>query len=105
MRERTVRRVRAVHAHPAGERGVLSLHPFDRVEDDLLVPMIHTSVPVEIVHASIAVVVHKDIGGISVHVPAYPGPTIASRPVVLRRPEATHHSHMTNSHALGIQIG
>jgi hypothetical protein len=68
--------------------------------------MIHTPVPIEVVHPPVAVVVDEDVGGVAVLMPAILRPPTAPDPalIVLRGSEAAHHRHSTDGNALALQL-
>ena len=87
---------RAIDPDTAAQLRVALLNALGGGEDDSRVPIVHPTIPIQVVHKSVAIVIDKNVGGVTIHVATDAGATIATRTVVPGGAEATHHCHTTN---------
>src|SRR6266568_5611317 len=95
VRERPVAAAGRIDPHAAGQRRIPGLDPLRRPRDHLGVGGIDPAVAVQVVHHAVAVVVHEDVGGVAVHVPAEAGPPgrVAAAVVVDGGAKTAHDLH------------
>ena len=98
---------RLVDPAAAGELGVHPLDPLHRGDYHSRIPGVDAPVVIEVVHASVTVVVDEDVRGVAELVAAVLRPPTAPADtllVVLGGAEAGHHPHVLDPHPVRLEI-
>src|SRR6478672_763367 len=104
--EGTVGPGRAVQAGTAGQLGVRALDALDGLQNDARVAGIDSPVVIEIVHATVLVVVDEHVRRVAELMAAIARPAAAADAlrIVLRRSEAGHDDHVLDANAVRLEV-
>ena len=104
--EGTVGPGRAIQTGTAGQLGVRALDALDGLQNDARVAGIDSPVVIEIVHATVLVVVDEHVRRVAELMAAIACPAAAADAlrIVLRRSEAGHDDHVLDANAVRLQI-